>query len=165
MSRKGAFALVTKLNNWIIFGHCKIFEGNCLIFKVYTALLGAWIAERSSHSTYKRWYAMPWTESSSLGDEKLFFGPKNNIYALFMILFGLFDTIICLSNLSCELWNRKLKLKKRYLKKNSSSPTFVAAKSYFVNACKHMKRERWSVHHFHRIEGLRWTPGAVSRRR
>ena len=95
--------MVTKLNNWIIFGHCKIFEGNCLIFKVYTALLGAWIAERSSHSTYKRWYAMPWTESSSLGDEKLFFGPKNNIYALFMILFGLFDTIICLSNLSCEL--------------------------------------------------------------
>ena len=29
--------------------------------------------------------------SSSLGDVKLFFGPKHNIYALFMILFGLFD--------------------------------------------------------------------------
>ena len=61
---------------------------------------------------------MPWTESSSLGDEKLFFGPKNNIYALFMILFGLFDTIICLSNLSCELWNRKLKIIEIYLNKN-----------------------------------------------
>ena len=34
---------------------------------------------------------MPWAVSSSLGDDKLFFGPKHNIYALFMILFGLFD--------------------------------------------------------------------------
>ena len=47
--------------------------------------------------------AMPWAVSSSLIDDKLFFGPKHYIYALFMILFGLFDTIICLSNLSCEL--------------------------------------------------------------
>ena len=34
---------------------------------------------------------MPWAGSSSLGDDKLFFGPKHNIVALFMILFGLFD--------------------------------------------------------------------------
>ena len=34
---------------------------------------------------------MPWAVSLSLGDDKLFFGPKHNIYALFMILFGLFD--------------------------------------------------------------------------
>ena len=33
------------------------------------------------------------------------------------IWFIWFDTIICLSNLSCELWNRKLKIKKK-LKKN-----------------------------------------------
>ena len=33
------------------------------------------------------------------------------------IWFIWFDTIICLSNLSCELWNRKLKIKEIYLKK------------------------------------------------
>ena len=33
------------------------------------------------------------------------------------IWFIWFDTIICLSNLSCELWNRKLKINKIYFKK------------------------------------------------
>ena len=53
-------------------------------------------------------YAMPWAASSSLGDVKLFFGPKHNIYALFMILFDLFDSIllfvcqICLVNCEAE---------------------------------------------------------------
>ena len=37
---------------------------------------------------------MPWAVSSSLGDVKLFFGPKHNIYALFMILIDLFDSIL-----------------------------------------------------------------------
>ena len=37
---------------------------------------------------------MPWAERLSLGDDKLFFGLKHNIYALFMILFGLFDLIL-----------------------------------------------------------------------
>ena len=32
-------------------------------------------------------YTSPWAVSSSLGDVKLFFGPKHNVYALFMILF------------------------------------------------------------------------------
>ena len=32
--------------------------------------------------------------SLSLSDDKLFFGPKHNIYALFMILFGLFGLIL-----------------------------------------------------------------------
>ena len=36
---------------------------------------------------------MPWAVSLSLGDDKLFFRPKHNIYALFVILFGLFDLI------------------------------------------------------------------------
>ena len=36
------------------------------------------------------------------------------------IWFVWFDTFICLLNLSCELWNRKLKLKEIYLKKSSS---------------------------------------------
>ena len=33
------------------------------------------------------------------------------------VWFVWFDTIICLSNLSCELWSRKLKIKEIYLKK------------------------------------------------
>ena len=56
--------------------------------------LGAWIAKWSSHSTFEHWCAMPWAMSSSLGDNKLFFGHKHNIYALFMMLFGLFDLIL-----------------------------------------------------------------------
>ena len=53
---------------------------------------------------------MPWAMSLSLGDVKLFFGPKHNIYALFMILFGLFDLIllfvcqICHVNYVTENW-------------------------------------------------------------
>ena len=56
---------------------------------------GPWIAE---------WYytrlwtlihcTMPWAMSSSLSDNKFFFGPKHNIYTFIMILFGLFDLII-----------------------------------------------------------------------
>ena len=55
-------------------------------------------------------YTMPWAASSSLGDVKLFFGPKHNIYALFMILFDLFDSIllfvcqICHVNCEAENW-------------------------------------------------------------
>ena len=55
-------------------------------------------------------YATPWAVSSSLGDVKLFFGPKHNIYALFMILFDLFDSIllfacqICHVNCEAENW-------------------------------------------------------------
>ena len=49
----------------------------------------------------------------SLGDNKLFFGPKHNIYALFMIQFGLFDLIllfvrqICHVNCETENWKEK----------------------------------------------------------
>ena len=42
-------------------------------------LKSAWIAEWSSHSTFEHWYATPWAMSLSLGDVKLFFGPKHNI--------------------------------------------------------------------------------------
>ena len=74
---------------------------------------GAWIAEWSSHSTLEHQYAMPWAVSSSLGDVKLFFGPKHNIYALFMILIDLFDLIllfvcqICHVNYEAENWKLK----------------------------------------------------------
>ena len=73
--------------------------------------MGAWIAEWSSHSTFEHWYAMPWAGSSSLGDDKLFFGPKHNIYAFFMILFRLFDLIllfVCqICHVNCETKNER----------------------------------------------------------
>ena len=81
-----------------------------LMYKTWVG--GAWIAD---------WYhsrfclsvrcAMIWAVSSSLGDDKLFFGPKHNIYAFFMILLGLFDLIllfvsqICHVNCETENWN------------------------------------------------------------
>ena len=37
--------------------------------------------------------AIPWAVSLSLDDDKLFFGPKHNIYTFFMIIFGLFELI------------------------------------------------------------------------
>ena len=73
---------------------------------------GVWIAE-----WYHTWLwslvhcAMHWAVSLSLSDNKLFFGPKHNIYALFMILFGLFDLIllfVCLiCHVNCETENWK----------------------------------------------------------
>ena len=49
--------------------------------------------------------------SSSLGENKLFFGPKHNIFAFFMILFGLLDLIllfVCqICHVNCETVNWK----------------------------------------------------------
>ena len=51
--------------------------------------------------------------SSSLGDDKLFFRPKHNIYVFFMILFGLFDLRlffvcqICHVNCETEIENKQ----------------------------------------------------------
>ena len=53
---------------------------------------------------------MPWAMSLSLGDDKLFFGPKHNIYALFMILFGLFDLILLFVY---QLWIVKQKIENK----------------------------------------------------
>ena len=80
----------------------------CVIYGTKMAK-GAWIAEWSSHSTFEHRYATPWAVSSSLGDGKLFFGPKHNIYALFIILFDLFDLIllfVCqICHVNCEAEN------------------------------------------------------------
>jgi len=55
----------------------------------------AWIAEWYHTRLWSSVHCdMPWAVISSLGDDKLFFGPKHNIKALFMILFGLFDSIL-----------------------------------------------------------------------
>ena len=54
---------------------------------------------------------MPWAMSSSLGDNKLFFRPKHNIYDFVMILFGLFDLILLfvsqIGHVNCETENWK----------------------------------------------------------
>ena len=84
-------------------------------------LRGTWIAE-----WYHTWLwtlvccAMLWAVSLSLSEDKLFFGPKHNIYAFLMILFGLFDLILLFFCQICHvsLWNRKLKINKIYLKKD-----------------------------------------------
>ena len=68
-----------------------VFKDNILSDYLIQLKKGAWIVKWSSHSTFEHWYATPWAVRLSLGDDNLFFGPKNNIYALFMILFGLFD--------------------------------------------------------------------------
>ena len=63
------------------------------------------------------------TLSQDLGHElsrgdKLFIGPKHNIYTFFMILFGLFDLIpIIICQLTWDLWNENERsLFKKYLK-------------------------------------------------
>ena len=54
---------------------------------------------------------MPLAMSLSLGDNKLFFGPKHNIFAFLMILFGLFDLKLLfvweICNVNCETENWK----------------------------------------------------------
>ena len=62
---------------------------------------------------------MPWAVSLSLGDDKLFFGPKHNIYALFMILFGLFDLSV-----KFVMWivKQKIENKRNLFLKNDEIP-------------------------------------------
>ena len=99
---------------------------------------GAWIAE-----WYHTWLwssvhcAMPWAMSLSLGDDKLFFGPKHNIYALFMILFGLFDLIL-LFDVKFVMWivKQKIKNKTNLFLKNmmEPNPTYL----HCLNLCAFM---------------------------
>ena len=73
---------------------------------------GAWIAE-----WYLTWIwlsvhcTIPWAESSNLSDDYLFFVPKHNIHAFFIILIGLFDLIllfVCqICHVNCETENLK----------------------------------------------------------
>ena len=79
---------------------CSLTDTHLLTYK------GAWIAEWSSHSAFEHLYATPWAVSSSLGDGKLFFGPKHNIYALFIILFDLILLFVCqICHVNCEAEN------------------------------------------------------------
>ena len=54
---------------------------------------------------------MPWAVSWSLGDDKLFFGTKHNIYTFFMILSGSFDLIL-LFVCQIVMWIVKQKIEK-----------------------------------------------------
>ena len=62
---------------------------------------------------------MPWAESLSLSDNKLFIRPKHNIYTFFMILFGLFDLKLFFVCKICHVnyETKNLKIKEIYLKK------------------------------------------------
>ena len=75
--------------------------------------------------------------SLSLGDDKLFFGPKHNIYALFMILFGLFDLIL-LFDVKFVMWivKQKIKNKTNLFLKNmmEPNPTYL----HCLNLCAFM---------------------------
>ena len=85
-------------NNLTIRSNWKKGRGACIAEWYHTRLWS------SVHCT------MPWAVSSSLSDDKLFVGPKHNINALFMILFGLYDSIllfvcqICHMNCETENW-------------------------------------------------------------
>ena len=59
---------------------------------------------------------MPWAVISSRSDDKLFYGPKHNIYALFMIIFDLFDFILLFVCQICHV-NWETEIKEIYLKK------------------------------------------------
>ena len=50
---------------------------------------------------------LPWVVSSRLGDDKFFIGPKHNIYALLIIMFGLVWYLFVCQIVKCEFWNRK----------------------------------------------------------
>ena len=75
---------------------------------------------------------MPWAVSSILGDDKLSFRPKHNIYAFFMILYGLFDLIllfvfqICHVNCETENW----KYKKFIFKKNNMQVSSIQSDNH-----------------------------------
>ena len=81
--------------------------------------MGAWIAKWSSHLTFESsvCYALG-REFESQWRQTLFRTQAQHLCFIHdSIWFVSFDTMICLSNLSCELWNRKLKIKEIYYKK------------------------------------------------
>ena len=107
----------------------------CLNFRKSVIILmlegGAWIAEWYHTWLWSSVYcAMPWAVSLILGDDKLFFRPKHNIYAFFMILFGLFDLILLIVSKICHVNGppRLLICHQRYPVLIQSSTTFLRAK-------------------------------------
>ena len=62
------------------------------------------------------------------------FSEPSTTSTLYSVCFVWFDTIICLSNLSCELWNKKLKIKEIYFFKNL--PHWRSQCFIIVDQCK-----------------------------
>ena len=72
---------------------------------------GAWIPEWYHTQLWTLVHCTkPWAVSLSLGGNKLFFKPKHNIYAFFMILFGLFDLILLFV---CQICHMKQKIENK----------------------------------------------------
>ena len=82
---------------------------------MYKKYRGAWIAEWSSHSTFEHRYATPGREFEPWWHQTLFRTQAQHLCFIHNSVW--FDTIICLSNLSCELWSGKLKIKEIFFKK------------------------------------------------
>ena len=88
------------LFDWFGFEQTSEADANSTLQKQW----GAWVVSHSDMNIGTLHHAL------SLGDSKLFFGPKHNINTFFMILFGLFDLIllfvcqICRVNCEKENW-------------------------------------------------------------
>ena len=67
--------------------------------------------------------------SLSLGDDKHFFRPKHNIYAFFIILFGLFDSILLFVCKICHV-NCETEKERNLFEKSKISLCFVWLTSY-----------------------------------
>ena len=78
---------------------------------------------------------MPWALSSNLSDDKLFMGPKHNINALFMILFGVFDLILCFV---CQISHVKQKIENKRNLFLKIIGNFYQTLMYFLE-----KTEKW----------------------
>ena len=80
-------------------------------------LLDSWVVSHLALNMHKLCHALghefePWWQQT------LFWTQVQHLRFLHdCIWFIWFDTIICLSNLSCELWNRKLKINQLFFKK------------------------------------------------
>ena len=85
---------------------------------------------------------MLWAVGWSLGDDKLFIRPKHNIYAFFMILFYLFDSIllfVCqIFHVNCQTENRKYA---KFVNSSITSPFSSCSKSYLS-----IESDRKSIH-------------------
>ena len=80
---------------------------------------------------------MPWAVSSSLSDNEVFFGTKHNIYASFMILFGLYDLMLLyacqICHVNCETENQN---KQNLFKENNK----CIIQNYLLASCKLFKQ-------------------------
>ena len=97
-------------------------SNRCLSSTIFSTNRGPSIAEWYHTQLWSLVHcAMPWAVSLSLGATNSFWTQAQHWRFIHdSIWFIWFDTIICLSNLSCELWNRKLKIKEIYFNNNYS---------------------------------------------